>query len=230
MNFSSRVEIMSIKILSTLCGISLLSGMAFAADAAADFSLASNPNGVWSYGWSSTLGGSFNLDTVTAIVFSDVHQWRGNLSGDGNPSVFKNTSGLAIVSGTVRLEAFQLAMHPGPAGEYSVLRYTATSSGLFNVGAAFIGQDATTTDVHVLKNGATIYSGGITGFGLTASHLSSQTLTSGDTLDVAVGTAGNGFNRDTTGVNFSVQAVPEPMTMTVLALGLAGVLRRRKNA
>ena len=28
-----------------------------------DFSLAGNPNGVWSYGWSTTLGSAFNLDS-----------------------------------------------------------------------------------------------------------------------------------------------------------------------
>lgn len=32
-------------------------------DAAADFSPTSNPNGVWSYGWSATLGGAFQLYT-----------------------------------------------------------------------------------------------------------------------------------------------------------------------
>jgi hypothetical protein len=31
-------------------------------NAAADFSATKNPNGVWSYGWSPTLGGTFVLD------------------------------------------------------------------------------------------------------------------------------------------------------------------------
>lgn len=220
---------MSIKILSTLCGISLLSGMAFAADAAADFSLASNPNGVWSYGWSTLLGGGLVLDTVT-LSSGGVDQWRGNLASDGNPSVFKNTTLATVTGGTVTLAPLQLAMHPGPSGEYAKIRYTATSTGSYNVYGDFIGQDATTTDVHILLNGLSFYSGSITGFLNTASHSSVQFLNSGDTLEMAVGDSGNGFNRDTTGVNFRVQAVPEPMTMTVLALGLAGVLRRRKNA
>ena len=34
-------------------------------DAVKDFSIQSNPNGVWSYGWESTLGSTLNLYTVT---------------------------------------------------------------------------------------------------------------------------------------------------------------------
>src|SRR5215469_1133382 len=34
-------------------------------DAVKDFSITSNPNGVWSYGWAPTLGGTFNLYSVT---------------------------------------------------------------------------------------------------------------------------------------------------------------------
>jgi hypothetical protein len=34
-------------------------------DAVKDFSIQSNPNGVWSYGWESTLGSMLNLYTVT---------------------------------------------------------------------------------------------------------------------------------------------------------------------
>ncbi|NER48218.1 MAG: hypothetical protein F6J92_16260 [Symploca sp. SIO1A3] len=34
-------------------------------DAAADFSLTNNPNSVWQYGWSETLGADFNLFSTT---------------------------------------------------------------------------------------------------------------------------------------------------------------------
>lgn len=37
------------------------------ADVAADFSPTSNPNGVWRYGWSTTLGSPFILSSSPAV-------------------------------------------------------------------------------------------------------------------------------------------------------------------
>lgn len=34
-------------------------------DVSKDFSIASNPNGVWSYGWKSTFSNDFNLFTLS---------------------------------------------------------------------------------------------------------------------------------------------------------------------
>ena len=72
-------------------GIGSAARAAMVWDAAADFSSIDNPNGVWSYGWSATLGGTFILDTDFQ-VFSGLDQWRSNLSptGDGTPLVEHN--------------------------------------------------------------------------------------------------------------------------------------------
>src|SRR5260370_19322079 len=44
--------------------------------AVGDFSLATNPNGAWSYGWEATLGGTFNLDVNTQTTpFSGLETW-----------------------------------------------------------------------------------------------------------------------------------------------------------
>jgi hypothetical protein len=54
-------------------------GAAQSYNAAGDFSIASNPNGAWTYGWSTTLGSAFNLDssnTTSASGTSVVsHKW-----------------------------------------------------------------------------------------------------------------------------------------------------------
>ncbi len=39
---------------------------------AGDFSLAGNPNGVWSYGWSTTLGSAGNLDSSNTTAYSGI--------------------------------------------------------------------------------------------------------------------------------------------------------------
>ena len=48
-------------------------------DAAADFSPTNNPNGVWSYGWSSSLGSTFNLD-VSSTTVDGLDFWEGPIS------------------------------------------------------------------------------------------------------------------------------------------------------
>jgi hypothetical protein len=51
----------------------------------------------------------------------------------------------------------QLAFHPGPDGEYSIVRWTAPISGPVSLIALFTGLDdvgGTTTDVPVLLNGS----------------------------------------------------------------------------
>src|SRR6476660_6663080 len=45
-------------------------------DAVRDFSIVSNPNGVWSYGWTSTLGSPLNLYTVMdSTTFPGLSGW-----------------------------------------------------------------------------------------------------------------------------------------------------------
>ena len=53
-------------------------------DAVADFSIASNPAGLWRYGYSRALGGEFNLHTAKGI---DIYQ---GVNGWGSPQVQEN--------------------------------------------------------------------------------------------------------------------------------------------
>ncbi len=205
-----------------------LAGSAFAFDGSADWSLASNPNGVWSYGWSNTLLGPMTLDTATATS-GVLQQWRGDLASDGNPSLVKNTSASTVASGTVTWAPNQLIMHPGPGGQFAILRFTAPTSSLYNIFAGFIGQDSTTTDVHIIQGGVSQYDNFVNGFGNSNSTTSTLYVTAGDTIDVRVGYGSNSnFNNDSTGVEFRVESVPEPMTISALALGALGLARRKK--
>lgn len=203
-----------------------------ASDAAADFSTASNPNGVWSYGWSATLGGAFTIDTTTNSPTPGIDQWGGFITPDGNPSVSHNSTGSIIALSTVRFNPGQLCMHPGVNGEYSVLRFTAPTAGSYLINAAFVGQDilGTSSDAHLLVNGSGVWADNVIGFeGTPVSVSSGLTLLAGDTVDVAVGFGGNDYFFDTTGVSFSAQAVPEPATLSVLGVALAGLARRKRK-
>jgi len=213
-------------LLTTLSLVSIANAVVY--DAATDFSIGSNPNGVWSYGWSSTLTGGFNLNTASSSV-GVIDFSSSNIASDGNPQVFKNTSNATVIAGSVTLFANQMAMHPGPNGEYAVVRFTVPATTMYVYTAGFIGQDASTTDVHVLVNGALNASGSINGYGSTVNFGNLWSLAAGDTIELRVGYGNGNFLFDSTGANIRIEAVPEPATMSALALGMA-FLARRKSA
>jgi len=126
-------------------------------DAVKDFSIQSNPNGVWSYGWESTLGSTLNLYTVTDTTsVPGISAWlaSGTYFADP-PYVAHNDTGKQICPSSFCLPPTYLHLHPGPSGQLSVVRWTAPSSGRFIVQAGFVGLDyagPTSTYVHVLLN------------------------------------------------------------------------------
>ena len=98
----------------------------------------------------------------------------------------------------------QLAFHPGPSGEFSVIRWTAPTTATVSIAGSFTGTDccATTTDVHVLRNGVSLFDNSVNGFGATVSFSATVSIQAGDTIDfiVGFGSDGNFFN-DSTGLD-----------------------------
>jgi hypothetical protein len=140
-------------------------------NAAADFSATSNPNGAWSYGWSTSRLSGFNLlpqsikfdvDVTGAVLnpaIADV--WTGAPTGDVAPSVFHNPAPFVDTHSSYPFGCCApypvggLGFHPGPNGENAKVRWTAPAPGVYKVKATFSGLDyggqvGTTTDVAVL--------------------------------------------------------------------------------
>ena len=188
------------------------------ADVAADFSRTNNPNGVWSYGWAVTLGSPFILSSSPGAR-ERIDAWRGNLAPDGNPAAYHNgTRDVIVVATSARYEPGQFGLHPGPNGEYAIVRYVAPITGEASIKSMFVSQDLfeTTTDVHVLFNGAFVFDDFVEGVA-GSSHVSFArrfSLRQGDTIDFAVGFGRNGtFFNDSTGLAATVTPVPEPSTL-----------------
>jgi hypothetical protein len=84
----------------------------------------------------------------------------------------------------------QLALHPGLNGEYSIVRWTAPTTGEYTISAVFTGiAPAATTDIHILHNGKSVYDSFINSQGNDNSVTYSKSLAikKGDNIDAAVG-------------------------------------------
>ena len=206
-----------------------------------DFS-ASNPNGVWSYGYMVTLGGPFNLLTVFSPAASnntnDIDAWAYSTNypdGTATPYVGHNT--LTTTDTFFNLPPDLLQMHPGdPTAAdphpYAVVRWTAPAlivttvqvSGLFST--MFNGQ--ATTDVHILVDGVevTLPSNIFSGTGAEIPFNFSANVSPGSTIDFVVGPNGN-YNGDSTGLAATINTVPEPATRWTLLLPFAAWLAYR---
>ena len=206
-------------------------------DAAADFSPTNNPDGVWSYGSSTTLGSPFMLGNTHGNAFG-IDYWVGDYTTTG-PSITHNGTQKPVTFSSVTWDVGQLGFHPGPNGEYAIVRFTTPSTGTYSLDAGFIGLDfvgPTTTDVHIIINVSSIFDGNVAGFGPGSGPTFSEVLAlhTGDTVDFAVGFGSDqdwGF--DTTGLSATLTAVPEPAGLVQLGLGIFGLFTygslRRKS-
>ena len=194
---------------------SCLSTRAVTYDLALDFSTNANPNGVWSYGYTSTLGGSLNLYDESGDS-SGLLFWRHNLAL-GAPSVVWNSTTNTIQGGTPVIGPGAAAFHPGPNGQFSLFRFAAPANDSYRLESSFFGSDTygTSTDVHVLLNDAVIFDGSVNGFGPTSGPAfnTNLMLQAGDQVDFAVGFGNGSFYYDTTGI--SARLVSETPTLSI---------------
>lgn len=156
-------------------------------DAAADFSVAGNPSGAWSYGWSSTVGGTFV--PMNAVCFGT--QWCTTTAGTHWPYVSGGSGGPS------------LGVHPKHVGSTiwnTVLRWTAptqrtvalTGSWGYQSGAGLVSIDVLVLHNGVVVPGTATY---IT-YGLVYPFAATLAVAPGDTLDFVVGPGGNGDAQD----------------------------------
>ncbi len=191
-----------------------------------DFSISNgNPNGVWTYGYSSTLTSSLTLYT-TGRINNGNNEWvdlNNNISGD--PLVASNPD--SVPHNLV--PPMSAAFHPGAAGEFSHFVWTAPSSSLFSINATFTPLDFGGTDVHILHNGVSLFAADVTPNNPQSySTTTPLAVLAGDKIDFAVGTGPNqNYAFDSTGIAASLTQVPEPNSTLLGLCGMAILLAKR---
>jgi len=225
--------------ISSLISLGLFAVVAASSNAASlmsDFSAVNNPNGDWSYGFkTSGVNDTFNIFTVNGTDVQSQYTaefWR-NTNTDGVPGLYKIVSGNTFgVNGGVGIGLGDLALHGGRLGEIATARWTAPATGLYDISGFFKSGDSTSqfgnVDAYVYQNSAQLFSSLNTGVD-EAFSLSSVSVTMGDTIDIMVGTGKDEFFYDSTPVELSITAVPEPASMIALGLGAAALLRRKRK-
>jgi hypothetical protein len=209
-----------------------LPSAALAYSAAGDFSTSSNPNGVWSYGWSTTLGSAFNLSSsnTTSYAGDGLGGWLSALSPDGSPLVLHNGTLNPITTQNSTFQPGQLALGPGFFLQYSVLRWTAPSSGTFSIAATFSGLSSLgdSSAVNILHDGVSIFASNVIGTPSPTSYSGNQNIIAGDTIDFTVGVGSDeSYDEDLTALSASIVAVPEPGALGLVGAGFGCLLSLR---
>ncbi|HRJ27858.1 MAG TPA: PEP-CTERM sorting domain-containing protein [Fimbriimonadaceae bacterium] len=224
----------SLKSMITLGMVACVS-LAFA-DLQSEFSISNgNPNGVWTYGTLSSIGGTFTAFT-TPQTFNP-GPWSGSAWAPGVnslPAAFRLDSGSlnGWNGGVGGVLVGEVTLHGGPSGELAVVRWTPTTGGVFNLSGFFksgdgLGSTFGRIDAYVARGNSVLWS--MLDTDITHNFaLSNVAVSTGESIDVIVGIGQDTFNYDTTPVNLVVTPVPEPATMAALGLGVTAVLRRRR--
>ena len=213
-------------------------GLAQAAtySAAGDFSLAGNPNGVWSYLYSSTL-------LPSAQNNSGLEYWWSDL-GEPNSIIVGRAVSSATSSGTVQFGTNYLTMDP--EGQTVDVRFTAPSTGAYTIAGQFSGADSQTNCSNCAAHPVLItdsVDGTIFGPNTISTYLQTYAfnlvlgLTAGEQVDFLAQTGTSGgctYCNLSTGLQATISSTPLPATWTMMLGALAGfgciaAYRRRKN-
>jgi hypothetical protein len=172
-------------------------------DVSRDFSIATNPNGVWSYGWKSNLTGAFTLcsyaGTSSFANGATAEYW--GLANGQEPSIEKNSStitglqdGTEFPPGTV----WFFAGFDGWPQNFGVIRFTVPNQGssVYSLESAvrcyLEGAASRDADYHVVVNGVEVFGGFLPANSATG-YTNTLTLATGDTVDFMVGRGADGL-------------------------------------
>jgi hypothetical protein len=157
-----------------------------------------NPNGVWSYGYSAGFTSPITRYDVTAqngVNGPNAQYWLSSTVNNGTSPAAEYNNGPAYSDGNVDFLANDFVLVAGVGGQYSDLVFTAPTTGAYTLAATFRGdQNGIGTVVAILHNGASLFNGSVTAVGQLVPYNTTLTLNAGDTLVFSVGPNGGAQN------------------------------------
>jgi len=151
--------------------------------------------------------GRWDLAGVHDEVFSKLEIWHSPAGRE--PWVTLNPSAEPVPTPfSFTWPARQVALHPGPQGEYSVVRWTAPAADRYRIAASFTGLFKATTDVHLFHNDRPLFAVQLN-LGDSpneATHTGELALAKGDTLDFVVGWGNGSYGSDSTALTATIQS------------------------
>ncbi len=142
--------------------------------------------------------------TAQANPLAGMRAWSASQIGGSDPCVSHNPTAQERRMANICWPPGCLAFHPGPQGQYAVVRFTAPEPGPYAISAVFTGIDRspTTTDVHVLCDGQPVFRGwlNLKGQGNQASYSAKIVLAAGQPVDFVVGWGNGTHVCDSTGL------------------------------
>jgi len=219
-----------------LLAVATVSSSASSYDAAAAFEAGwvtqTNPNGVWSYGYSSGFTSAISLYTTTVqngVNGPNAQYWLTPSVDIGDSPAAEYNNGPAYNDGNVNFLANEFLLVSGIGGQYSDLIFTAPANGTYSIVSSFRGaQYGIGTFVGVLVNGALVFNSSVTVEGQIVPFSTSVPLTAGETVGFSVG-PGGGLQNTGLSATISTASTPEPATLALLGTGIA-LLRFRTRA
>lgn len=120
-----------------------------------DFSITSNPNGAYSYGWVPSPGGEFSVYDKTDEGISGcegiVIDWHSSsITWSRGPVVAKNITSSSSCNG---IQPGEVNIHPGPDGQFSVIRWTSPVAGIISINGYFGAGDSGIMSYFIYKDG-----------------------------------------------------------------------------
>jgi hypothetical protein len=198
--------------------------------AATDFTLATNPNGVWLYDYTSTPLTTAVTGTGSLTGFN--YWWDGQALPNSSIVGENVTSSPIVYLSALVLPVDYLVMDPEGNSNVEVI-FTAPTSGYYSITGSFLGIDSNeqTHPVAIFDNSTSIFTSTMSSLNQTDSFSLNETLNAGDTIGFVVDT-GSVYYSLSTGLTATITTgAPEPSTLGLIAFGLAavGVVRSRRR-